>query len=201
MTADGNAGRVSHSHFNGSADRCFSICNKLLHKCIIRFPAFYPNDRESSIHQNCVSLGDIYKGMGEDSKALDAYRRGLGAMKDSPEIAAAYQAEIYNLQMKLGVAGQAQEVVGEYVVQERETLSSIAKDFMTKVELIKLANNKLDNEIKAGQTLYISWVNPEILVDKRTYELVLSWKGEVVSKFKVGIGKDGATPAGEFNRA
>ena len=143
-----------------------------------------------------LQLGDIYLSAGEDHMALKAFQNGLPAAK--PEHADAVRRAITELKKKLAHDNDKSRSDTIYVVRAGDTLSSIARRLGTRVELIKLANNKLDDNITAGQTIHVSFTNPEIIVERSKYILRLYWKGRELRRFPVGIGKNNSTPVGEF---
>ena len=169
----------------GQTDRARAIFEDVA----TRFPDTWAGMRSN------LELGDIYMRLGEDQRAPDAFRKGKDAA--APENVDAVQAAITRLEKKVAQGTGAQNET-EYIVRPGDTLSSIARGTNTKVELIKLAMNKLDNNIRPGETLHISAIYPDIVVDKKTFKLTLNWKKGVVRQFTVGIGKDNSTPVGEF---
>ena len=170
----------------GQTDRARAIFEDV----VTRFPDTWAGKRSS------LELGDIYLNLGEDRKALDAFRKGQDVA--GPELADSVKTAIGHLEQKLaqGASGSQDDV--EYIVRPGDTLTSIAAGQNTKVEIIKLANNKPDDTIRAGQTLHISKAFPDIVVDKARFKLTLNWKAHPVRTFTVGIGKNDSTPLGEF---
>jgi len=91
-----------------------------------------------------------------------------------------------------------------YTVNPGDTLTAIATRVGTTVEQIKLANRKLDDALRAGDRLLLSWRMPTLVVDKEGLKLYLVYAGKVLRTYSIGIGKvDGdsglsATPEGVF---
>jgi len=172
---------------NGQTDRA----RQLFEEVVTRFPDKWGARRA------CLELGDMYYTAGEHKKALDAYRKGQDAA-ETEQAASAVRSRISELEMKLSNVVQNGQPDASYVVRPNETLTSIAKDMETKVEILLLANNMTNDRIRAGQTLRISRVYPEIVVERDKYTLTLLWKNTPVRSFQVGIGKNNSTPVGQF---
>ena len=164
---------------------------KIFEDVTARFPGTWGAGR------SWLELGDIYLNLGEDQSALDAFRQGREAA--DPEQAEAVERAIAQLEAKLSRGNSGTRPDSTYVARPGDTLSGIARRLGTKVELLKLANNKFDDEIRAGQTIRVSHTYPEIHVDLKKYELTLLWKNRVLRRFQIGIGKNNSTPEGEFN--
>lgn len=85
-----------------------------------------------------------------------------------------------------------------YEVKPKDTLSKIAQEFHTTVNLIKRANNVSSDMIRIGQKLKVNTCAFAIVVDKSQNLLFLKRKGEVIRTYLVSTGKDNSTPVGTF---
>lgn len=155
---------------------------------------YYPDTWAAK--QAWLKLGDIYNQAGDKVNALEAFTKGFDATTEENRAQVEHVIAALKLQLERRVTPVTTESI--YAVRSGDTISSIARTHNTKIELIKLANNKLDDRIVPGQTLKITAVMPEIVVNLKKFELTLLWQGQVVRSFPVGIGQDNATPTGEF---
>lgn len=143
-----------------------------------------------------LQLGDIYLQQSDKKKALDAFQKGLEAADETTR--SSVEQAIATLKAQIEHAEQPALVESVYTVRPGDSLSSIARQFNTHIELIKLANNQLKDDIAADRTLKITTIMPEIQVDRQKYQLTLFWKSQPLRTFAIGIGKDDSTPVGEF---
>ncbi len=89
-----------------------------------------------------------------------------------------------------------------HVVKEKEDLVHIAKQHKTTVELIQRINAdtvKNPNVIQLGQKLRIIPGAFDVEVIKSKFLLTVYHAGTWVREFKVGLGKAGSTPVGQFS--
>ena len=86
-----------------------------------------------------------------------------------------------------------------YTVRAGDKLERIAKSHKTTIALITRLN-KIENPdlIRVGQCLKIIPGGFDVEVVKSQFRLTVSKDGLWVREYKVGLGKDGSTPVGEF---
>ncbi|MFC1593912.1 L,D-transpeptidase family protein [Candidatus Omnitrophota bacterium] len=93
-------------------------------------------------------------------------------------------------------------VVGEltqaYEVKIGDTLSKIAQQFNTTVELIKKSNNLSTDVIQVGQRLRVWLGKFAVVVDKSQNTLILKVNEEIIKVYPVSTGADNSTPIGTF---
>lgn len=85
-----------------------------------------------------------------------------------------------------------------YVVQFGERLETIAKKYNVPWEYLAKLNRIEPQRIQAGQKLKVIQGPFSAVVDLSDYELTVHAHGYYVTRFSVGIGKDGSTPTGTF---
>ena len=85
-----------------------------------------------------------------------------------------------------------------YQIKPGDTLTKIAKEFKTTVELIKKSNNIIDDRIFPGRKIKV-WTAPfTVLIDKSQNILILKTNEEVVKTYVVSTGANNSTPIGNF---
>ena len=171
------------------------LAKRLFHQIVVDFPG-----TQAALEAN-LEIGDLYLKSGENAKALASFEAGLPAAKG--ETFERVSGEIARLRKVLGLepGEKAPDVRNEdtvHVVRSGDTLSEIAKRYSTTFPQIKLANGLTSDRIHPGDRLKITYEMPEIRVLKRSQELQLYFKGELVKTYPVGIGRGNLTPAGNY---
>lgn len=86
----------------------------------------------------------------------------------------------------------------EYEVQPLDSLTKIAKQFDTTVELLKRSNNLSSDRINPGRKLKV-WIGKfNVLVDKSQNILMLKSNDEIIKTYNVATGLNNSTPVGTF---
>jgi len=87
-----------------------------------------------------------------------------------------------------------------HTVQQGEVLATIAKKYGVNWRMIARLNNIEPDSgfIRVGQPLKILPGQQRILVDQSDFTLALFIDGQFIKQYRVGLGKDGKTPMGEF---
>lgn len=88
--------------------------------------------------------------------------------------------------------------IDPYAVQFGERLETIAKMYSVPWEYLAKLNRVDPRKIQAGQKLKVIQGPFSAVVDLSDYELTVHAHGYYVTRFSVGIGKDGSTPTGTF---
>lgn len=86
----------------------------------------------------------------------------------------------------------------EYEVQPLDTLTKIARQFNTTVELLKKSNNLSSDRITPGHKLKIWTGKFSVLVDKSQNILIVKSDEEIIKTYTVATGANNGTPAGTF---
>ena len=113
--------------------------------------------------------------------------------------AGAWQKKLDEINLKLifstaVVPGLSQE----YVVQPQDTLTKIAKQFNTTVELIKKSNSLASDNIRPGKKLKVWTARFTVFVDKSQNILTLKCNDEIIKTYNVATGTSNSTPVGAF---
>ena len=85
-----------------------------------------------------------------------------------------------------------------YVVQPGDQLRSIGKKYRLSWEYLAKLNRVAPSKIREGQKLKVMDGPFGVRVSLSRYELVLHLNGSYVKHYRVGVGKDGASPVGTF---
>lgn len=85
-----------------------------------------------------------------------------------------------------------------YEVQPLDSLTKIAKEFNTTVDLLKQSNNLSSDRINPGRKLKIWTGKFSVLVDKSQNALILKCNDEILKTYTVATGTNNSTPAGTF---
>jgi lipoprotein-anchoring transpeptidase ErfK/SrfK len=134
-------------------------------------------------------------GKSEQAKAL--YRQLVLEHADSPDVMQ-WQKRVESINMELLFSPAVTEKSVLYEIKPGDTLSRIAKEHGTTVELIMKANGLSTTMIMPGRQLKV-WNAPfTILVDKSQNSLILRSGDDVIKTYVVSTGKDNSTPVGTF---
>lgn len=134
---------------------------------------------------------------GNFSSAKEAYERLVNEFPNSGEIIN-WQKKIDNMNIKLlfSPAIAAHSIL--YEIKPQDTLTKIAKEFKTTVDLIKKSNNLVDDVIFPGRKIKV-WNAPfNIVVDKSQNTLILKTGEEIIKTYIVSTGVNNSTPVGTF---
>jgi len=85
-----------------------------------------------------------------------------------------------------------------YGVQPGDTLSKIARQFHTTLELLKAANGLTTDRIRPEQRLKVTRANFAVVVDKSQNSLALKNHEEILKVYRCSTGTGGITPTGTF---
>ena len=96
------------------------------------------------------------------------------------------------------LANTGSKLFTEYSVKRGDALSRIARKFKTDYRAIKRYSGMKNDNLKIGQKLRVAKTNPEIVIFKGDFELLVILEGCLVRAFDVATGKDGKTPEGCF---
>ncbi len=135
---------------------------------------------------------------GELLAARDALRDILLKNAANPNIEAV-QKKLEAVNMKIILS--AIQVPDETVMRDvkaGDTLSMIADEYRTTVEMIKKQNGLASDIIRPGMRLRIWTGRFSVLVDKSQNLLTLRCNGDAVKTYRVSTGKDNITPVGTF---
>ncbi|MDD5156231.1 MAG: L,D-transpeptidase family protein [Candidatus Omnitrophica bacterium] len=135
------------------------------------------------------------KGNLPEAKAL--YQQLVLNFPNSPEVAS-WQKKCDELNIKLLFSPTPTPKSTIYEIKPGDTLTKIARQFKTTVELIKKSNNISDDKILPGRKLKV-WTAPfSIVVDKSQNILILKSDEEIIKTYVVSTGTNNSTPIGTF---
>lgn len=148
-------------------------------------------DKEAGRAEGLVQKGELLA-------ARDALRDILLKNAANPGIEAV-QKKLEAVNMKIILS--AIQVPDETVMRDvkaGDTLSMIADEYRTTVEMIKKQNGLASDIIRPGMRLRIWTGRFSVLVDKSQNLLTLRSNGDAVKTYRVSTGKDNITPVGTF---
>jgi len=79
-----------------------------------------------------------------------------------------------------------------------DTLDKIARSNKTTIELLRRINGIKGDMLRIGQNLKVVPGGFDVAVDKSDFHLTVTKDGCWVREFRIGLGKNGTTPVGEF---
>jgi LysM repeat protein len=88
--------------------------------------------------------------------------------------------------------------IAPYRVQSGDRMETIAREYRQSWEYLAKLNRVDPERIQAGQELKVLQGPFSVVVDLSRFELTVHAHGYYVTRFPVGIGKEGATPVGTF---
>lgn len=135
---------------------------------------------------------------GDLTGAKAAYQKLINDFPSHKEISA-WQKNLEEVNLKIIfsptiAAGLSQS----YGVQPLDSLTKIARQFNTTVELIKKSNNLSADRITPGQKLKIWTGKLSVLADKSQNTLMLKSNDEIIKTYNVATGTNNSTPVGTF---
>ncbi len=142
-------------------------------------------------------LGQLYYTQGQLMDARTAYQTVVEQYPGSRQIGAAqHELETVNMGLLFSPVITPNDQV--HVVKSGDTLSQIAKQYHTTVELIRRANRLSGDLIRPGMELKVSAATFNLLIDKSRHVLFLKSGEEFVKTYQISTGEHGSTPVGEF---
>jgi lipoprotein-anchoring transpeptidase ErfK/SrfK len=131
---------------------------------------------------------------------LEAKRAYQQILTDSPsaDVASTVQQRLGEVNMKLITSPTITPDAVTYEVKTGDTLSRIAREFHTTVELLRASNHLKGDLIRSGQRLKVLKADFSLVVDKSQNLLTLKNGEEVVKVYRCSTGEGGITPIGTF---
>lgn len=140
--------------------------------------------------KNLEAKGDLLAAKNTYQKLTTDYPNSSEVMNWQKKI------ESINMKLLFSPLGGPKSIF--YEIKPGDTLTKIAKDHKTTVELLMKSNNLSDDRIVPGRKLKI-WTAPfTILVYKSQNILILKTNEEIIKTYLVSTGKDNSTPVGSF---
>lgn len=148
-------------------------------------------------NKTLYSLGQIYEERHELLKAKETYETLISSVPNLDFISLV-QERLGNLNVKILFSPVKTEDSQMYEVQVGDTLSKIAAQFHTSVDLIKKSNNLKSDNIRPGADLKINTTKFSLIADKSQNLLTLKADEKVVKVYHVSTGANNCTPVGAF---
>ena len=144
-----------------------------------------------------IELADTYFTEEDFSGASNIYSMVFSAYPESLR-KEELKKKIEDINMRLMQNQPQKEEFVIYVVQVGDSLSKIAKNHNTTVELIKNMNGLTSDLIRIGQKLKVNVAEFSILADKSENILTLKKNGIPFKTYKIATGRENGTPVGTF---
>ncbi len=168
------------------------------------------DENAASLKPNAATLPEGMEAVADQLKQIDAWlassnpKEELSAHKelstlywDHPEWREALRSRIEKTAHSIYFARQPHYMT-PYVVQPGDQLTKIGKLYNVPWEYLATLNQVDPKKIRAGQKLKVIKGPFAAVVDLHCFELTIQHHGFFVKRYKVGIGKDGTSPIGEF---
>lgn len=91
-----------------------------------------------------------------------------------------------------------QDFISPYSVKNGDNLTTIAKRYKLSWQYLATLNQVTPRAIREGNRLKVLNGPFSVLIDLSDFELIVHHHGYFVRKYRIGIGKDNATPVGKF---
>lgn len=161
--------------------------------------AIEEDPRSDGAKRAALELGEYYLSKGLSSQARNALSLALQGDLSS-EQASRTKRKLAALNEELIFSRRSSPDAAMYEVKPGDSLASIARKHDTTWELVKRINGiKDENVIRVGEPLKVPRGPFDVVVDKSELTLTVYLRGNFVKEYKVGIGKNGCTPEGEFH--
>lgn len=156
------------------------------------------NGEKDSINiESYLKEAEAFKLRGSLLEAKEIYLKLMEMSLSSNQINAV-QKDLENLNVAILFSGVQIEGSQLYEVLPGDSLSKIAKQFNTTIELIKKANNIKDSVIRPAMKLRVLNGTFSIAVDKSQNILILKYNGTVIKTYSVSTGNNNSTPVGTY---
>ena len=134
---------------------------------------------------------------GSALEAKEVYEKLVNDFSNSGEIMNwQKKAESLNIKLLFSPAITARSIL--YEIKPGDTLTKIAKEYKTTIDLIMKSNNLSDDKILPGRKIKV-WTAPfSIAVDKSQNILILKTNEEIIKTYIVSTGVNNSTPPGNF---
>jgi lipoprotein-anchoring transpeptidase ErfK/SrfK len=155
---------------------------------------------ENTIGGTNLSLFTLLKGAEARGNLQDiraAYQKLISELPNSKDVSI-WQKKVEDLNIRLLFSPVIMTKSMSYEIKAGDTLTKIAKEHNTTVELLKKSNSLSDDRIIPGRKIKI-WTAPfSIVVDKSQNTLILKIGEEIFKTYIVSTGVNNSTPVGIF---
>lgn len=140
---------------------------------------------------------DEWMASSDPKQELQAHKELSTLYWDHPEWREALRSRIEKTAESIYFAKQPHYMT-PYVIQPGDQLTKIGKLYNVPWEYLAALNEVDPKKIRTGQKLKVIKGPFAAVVDLHCFELTIQHHGFFVKRYKVGIGKDGTSPIGEF---
>jgi lipoprotein-anchoring transpeptidase ErfK/SrfK len=144
-----------------------------------------------------LNLGRLYEKNNQLLEAKSALEKVVAEAQDGRLIQEA-QMHLGQLNIAILFSPLLTEDAVVYEVKEGDSLSKIARQFHTTVELLMQANRLKSNNLRLGSRLKVSTAKFSVFVDKSQNALTLKANEQILKVYTVSTGLDNVTPVGTF---
>lgn len=145
-----------------------------------------------------TGLGRVSESEGNYEEARTLYEEAMSIAGD-PATRELAERLLGELNLRMFLSKREDEYKKAYLIRPGDSMVSVALRHKTTVDLICTLSDVSDPaRIRPNMRILIPETDFSIVIDKSDFKLTLYNHGEFFKSYKVGLGKHGATPAGEF---
>ena len=144
-----------------------------------------------------VELAVIYKNAGDVFGERNILSEALGALGEEP-LREQVVNELHRVNGELIFSRKAAPDSLTHTVKKGESLAKIAARYKVTPEFIQRVNGLASSRIDAGENLKVFEGPFDVVIEKSKFRLTVYRAGIFIREYKVGIGKNGSTPEGEW---
>lgn len=160
-------------------------------------PASEPKNNKSVSLSNLLALVKESEAKGDFLQAKSIYQELISGFSNSSEVMN-WQKSIEDINIKLLFSPGITPKSLSYEIKPGDTLTKIAREFKTTIDLIKKSNGLNSDKIVPGKKIKV-WNTPfNLLVDKSQNTLILKSDEEIFKTYIVSTGTNNSTPVGNF---
>jgi lipoprotein-anchoring transpeptidase ErfK/SrfK len=129
--------------------------------------------------------------------ARSLYQQLMTDFANSSEVSS-WQKKLDELNIKLLFSQVITPRSTSYEIKPGDTLTKIARDFKTTIDLLKKSNAITDDRIIPGKKIKVWTASFNILIDKSQNILLLKTDEDIIKTYMVATGINNSTPVGTF---
>ncbi len=145
-----------------------------------------------------AGLARIAEKEGSAEKARALYEEAL-ALVSAKETRDSIKSQYGNLNLRMFMQPREGEFTESYLIKPGDSIVAIAINRKSTVDLLCKIND-IENpaSIRPNKRILIPLTDFSVMIDKSDFEMTLYNHGAFFKSYKVGLGKKGCTPVGEF---
>jgi lipoprotein-anchoring transpeptidase ErfK/SrfK len=144
-----------------------------------------------------VKLAAIYVKEGDKIEARNTLSAALRGLPEGAERQKAVdQLDILNGELIFSRKESADSIT--YEVKQGDRFVNIAKQYNVPYEFIKRINYLTSDDLRIGDRLKIIPGPFDVIIEKSRFRLTVYRGGIYVKEYRIGLGKDGTTPEGDY---